>query len=139
VQQDKPRLLATGEAEALCAASAGAAEETEGLPFAVPAGPPDPFGEEPPLARGSRRALAPKLIRRAKGVAGMLDDMLEDIEADGGGPAGSSSKGDSSTEPELALETLSARARMLLYGDVWVPGMVERPRVLMDRRLGGFD
>jgi len=80
--------------------------------FAVPAGAPDVLGDEPPPLRGSRRALAPKLIRRAKGVAGMLEDTLDDMDA--GALAGSSSKGDSSTEPELALDTLSARARIVL-------------------------
>jgi hypothetical protein len=141
VQQDKPRLLLTGEAEALfaevAAPGAGTAEETEGLPFAGPAALPDPPGEPPPL-RVSRKALAPKLMRRAKGVAGMLEDTLDDMDADAGAPPGSSSNGDSSTEAEFALETLSARFLILLYGDVWVPGSVERPKVVIDRRLGGF-
>jgi hypothetical protein len=129
-QQDKPRLFKGGEAEALCAA----ADETEGLPFAFPAtGPPVGEEVEPPL-RASRRALAPKLTRRAKGEVGRLGDLEEEVEA---APAGSSSKGDSSTDPEFALETLSARARILENGEGWVPGIDERPRVVMDRRLGG--
>jgi hypothetical protein len=129
MQQDKPRLFAGGEAEALCAATC----ETDGLPFAVPVTGP-PVGEEvvAPL-RASRRALAPKLTRRVKGEVGRLGDM-EAVEA---GPPGSSSKGDSSTEAEFALETLSARARMFENGEGWAPGMEERPRVVMDRRLGG--
>jgi len=84
--------------------------------FAVLVGAPGLLGEELLPLRGSRRALAPKLMRRAKGVAGMLDDTLEDMEA--GPPEGSSSKGDSSTEPEFALDTLSARALIVVYGDV---------------------
>ena len=62
----------------------------------------------PLLCLTSRRARAPKLNRRAKGVAGLL-------EADGGG---SSSKGLSSTEPELALDRLSVRGRALGNGEV---------------------
>ena len=53
----------------------------------------------------SCRARAPKLNRRAKGVAGLL--FGPDTADDGG----SSSKGLSSTEPELALERLSVRGR----------------------------
>lgn len=118
----------TGEAEALC----DAAEVTEGREIPFPAGPGGPLGEEAPPFRGSSMALAPKLLRLLKGLVGVGDDMLDDM-VDGGG---SSSKGDSSTEPELALDTDSALARMVLYGVVVEPGMVDRPRVVMERRLG---
>jgi hypothetical protein len=74
--------------------AAAVEEETEGLPFAFP----DAEG----LFLTSRRAFAPKLMRRAKGDVGKLvpDVLLE-----------SSSNGLSSTEPELALEMLSPRER----------------------------
>lgn len=90
----------------------------EGLPLGFPT--------LPLLCLTSRSARAPKLSRRAKGVAGLL---LE-LEADG---AGSSSKGLSSTEPELALDRLSVRGRALWKGDVWL-GEPDRPSVVRDRR-----
>jgi hypothetical protein len=76
------------------AEAAAVEEETEGLPFAFP------DAEGPFLT--SRRALAPKLMRRAKGDVGRLvaELLLE-----------SSSNGLSSTEPELALEMLAPRER----------------------------
>jgi hypothetical protein len=80
----------------------------------------------PLLCLTSRSARAPKLRRRAKGVAGLL--LL--LEAEGGG---SSSKGLSSTEPELALERLSVRGRAVWKGEVWL-GEAERPMVVSDRR-----
>lgn len=67
-------------------------------------------------------ARAPKLRRRAKGVAGLL--LAE-------GP-GSSSKGLSSTEPEFALEMLSVRGRAW-KGELWF-GEPDRPMVVSDRR-----
>jgi len=104
--EDKPRPLAVGEKRDL---------STEGLPLGFPM--------FPLLVLTSRRARAPKLRRLANGVLGTL-------EADG---AGSSSKGLSSTEPELALETLSARERTALKGDVWF-GEPDRPMVVRERR-----
>jgi hypothetical protein len=86
-----------------------------GLPFGFPT---------PPLpCLTSRIARAPKLSRRANGVAGLL--LLV------GGPK-SSSKGLSSTEPELALEMLSVRVRgVWRNGDVW-PGEAPRPIVVSE-------
>lgn len=81
------------------------------------------FPTLPLLCLTSRRARAPKLNRRAKGVAGLL-------LADG---AGSSSKGLSSTEPEFALDRLSVRGRAFWKGEVWL-GEAERPMVVRDRR-----
>jgi len=75
-----------------------------------PAGPDGPLGGVTSPFRESSMAFAPKLLRRLKGVFGLGDDMLDDM-ADGGG---SSSNGDSSTDPELALETDSALARIVL-------------------------
>jgi len=100
-----------------------------------PAEPGGPLGEVAPPLRGSSIAFAPKLLRLLKGVTGVDDDMLDDM-ADGGG---SSSNGDSSTDPELALDTDSALARIVLYGEVVAAGIVDRPRVVMERRLGWFD
>lgn len=81
----------------------------------------------PLLCLTSRIARAPKLNRRAKGVAGVLPELA----ADGGG---SSSKGLSSTEPELALDRLSVRGLALVAkGDVWLLDAV-RPMVVSDRR-----
>lgn len=97
----------TGEAEALCEAAAAAEEVTEGREVPFPVEPGGPFGDVDPPPRGSSIAFAPKLRLLLKGVMGLGEDML----ADGGG---SSSKGDSSTEPELALDTDSARARMVV-------------------------
>lgn len=81
------------------------------------------FPTLPLLCLTSRMARAPKLSRRAKGAAGLLD-------AEG---AGSSSKGLSSTEPELALDRLSVRGRADWKGDVWL-GEPERPMVVRDSR-----
>jgi hypothetical protein len=67
-------------------------------------------------------ARAPKLSRRAKGEAGTLEV--------GASP---SSKGDSSTVPELELEKLSPRERAVPKGDVWF-GEPERPTVVSERR-----
>ena len=85
-----------------------------GLPFGFPT---------PPLpCLTSRIARAPKLSRRANGVAGLL--LAE-------GPK-SSSKGLSSTEPELALEMLSVRVRgVWRKGEVW-PGEAPRPIVVSE-------
>lgn len=89
----------------------------EGLPFALPA-------EEPFLA--SRSAFAPKLMRRANGVVGMLE---------AGGL--SSSKGLSSTDPEFALEMLSARGRVVANGMGWLFHMpFDNPTVFTERRRG---
>jgi hypothetical protein len=98
-------------------ARAAVEDETEGLPFAFP------FAVE--LFLTSRRAFAPKLIRLANGDVGTLEPE---------GALESSSKGLSSTEPEFALDTLSPRFRGLTKDGVGAPGMVERPRVVMDRR-----
>lgn len=95
------------------------------VPFAL--APFCPF----PLPRRARAA--PKLILRANGVAGTLAEGLLAL-----GEVLSSSNGDSSTEPEFADEILSARLRMLLKGEVWAPGRVERPRVVIERRRGGW-
>lgn len=89
----------------------------EGLPFGFPT--------FPLLCLTSRRARAPKLSRRAKGVAGLL--LVLDT-----GPAGSSSKGLSSTEPELALDRLSVRCRGLKAPPPL--GEPERPMVVRDSR-----
>jgi hypothetical protein len=89
----------------------------EGLPFGFPT--------FPLLCLTSLRARAPKLRRRAKGVAGLL--LVLDA-----GPAASSSKGLSSTEPELALERLSVRWRGW-KAPPWL-GEPERPTVVSDRR-----
>jgi hypothetical protein len=67
----------------------------------------------------SRIARAPKLIRLANG--------------DVGTGASPSSKGDSSTAPELELEMLSPRERTELKGEVWL-GEPERPTVVSERR-----
>lgn len=117
-QQDKPRLLAVEAA--MDELGGEAAEETEGcLPFA-------PF----PLRLSRSTLAAPKLSLRAKGDCG-IKGLEEDVPD--GGPA-SSSKGLSSTEFEFALEMLSARPLIVPNGEVWAPGRVERPRVVMDRR-----
>jgi hypothetical protein len=88
-EQDKPRpLFAVGGAFAL--------EEMVALPLA---------GPFPVLDLISRIALAPKLIRRANGLVGTLW-------------ASPSSKGDSSTVPELELEMLSPRERTEPKGEV---------------------
>lgn len=79
----------------------------------------------PLLALTSLSARAPKLNRLPNGVVGLLP-----VEAEGGG---SSSKGLSSTEPELTLEILSVRGRAALKGEVWF-GEPERPIVVSDRR-----
>lgn len=86
----------------------------EGLPLEFPT--------LPLLCLTSRMARAPKLRRRAKGVAGLLCDE----------GAGSSSKGLSSTEPELALEMLSVRGRAW-KGELWL-GEAARPIVVRERR-----
>lgn len=92
---------------------------TEGLPFAFPEGEP----AEPDLLLISRIACAPKLTRRANGLAG-LDET--------GGPS-LSSKGDSSSEPLELPEMLCPRDRMLSKGDCCV-GEVPSPAVATDRR-----
>lgn len=90
----------------------------EGLPLVFP--------WFPLLCLTSRIARAPKLKRRAKGVAGMLLAPAEGGEL-------SSSKGLSSTEPELTLDRLSARGRGAVKGVDWfVVG--ERPMVVSERR-----
>jgi hypothetical protein len=89
----------------------------EGLPFGFPT--------FPLLCLTSRMARAPKLSRRAKGVAGLLL-VLE------AGPAGSSSKGLSSTDPELALDRLSVRCRGLKAVG-WL-GEAPSPTVVRDSR-----
>lgn len=86
----------------------------EGLPLEFPT--------LPLLCLTSRMARAPKLRRRAKGVAGLL-------LAEG---AGSSSKGLSSTEPEFALEMLSVRVRA--WKGELCPGEADRPMVVKERR-----
>jgi len=90
----------------------------EGLPLGFPT--------LPLLCLTSRIARAPKLNRRAKGVAGLLFGL--DAEA-----GGSSSKGLSSTEPEFALDRLSVRGRAVWKGEDWL-GEAERPMVVRDRR-----
>lgn len=87
--------------------------EGRGLPF--------PFPLTLPVLT-SRRARAPKLRRRPKGVVGTLEL--------GASP---SSKGLSSTEPEFALEVLSVRGRPGVKGEVWF-GEPERPTVVRERR-----
>ena len=86
----------------------------EGLPLEFPT--------LPLLCLTSRMARAPKLSRRAKGVAGLL------LAAG----VASSSKGLSSTEPELTLERLSVRGRGW-KGELWL-GEPDRPSVVMERR-----
>jgi hypothetical protein len=87
--------------------------ETEGLPLAFVL---------PVLDLISRMARAPKLSRRAKGEAGMLDV--------GASP---SSKGDSSTVPEFELDMLSVRGRPGVKGDVAFCEP-DKPTVVRDRR-----
>ncbi|KAI9814088.1 MAG: hypothetical protein M1832_005976 [Thelocarpon impressellum] len=81
-------------------------------------------------ARTSRRARAPKLMRRAKGVVG--------TEADVGAAPSPSSMTFSSTAggPEPALDMLSRReaAEPGPKGEVWVGEVPERPSVVMDMR-----
>ena len=89
--------------------------ETEGLGLPLPVPLPLPV-------LTSRRARAPKLRRRAKGVAGTLEL--------GASP---SSNGLSSTEPEFALERLSVRGRAGVKGEFWF-GEPERPTVVSERR-----
>jgi hypothetical protein len=107
------------------------AKSKPSFPLALPAedGPPSRPAEVGPRPPPRARA-APKLIRR-KGVWGTLLEL-----GALGDEAGSSSKGDSSTEPELAEETDSARLRMLPNGDDCAPGRVLRPRVVIERRRG---
>jgi len=109
--EDKPRpcLFAVGGVLVL---------ETEGrgLPF------PEPPPTLPVLT--SRRARAPKLSRRPKGVGGTLELPL--------GPS-LSSNGLSSTEPEFALEMLSVRGRPGEKGELWF-GEPDRPMVVRERR-----
>lgn len=83
LKEDKPRPLAVGEEKATLS--------TEDLPLGFPL---------PLLVLTSRKARAPKLRRRANGLAGTL--------VAGASP---SSKGLSSTDAELALEMLSVRER----------------------------
>jgi len=64
-------------------------------------------------------ARAPKLKRRANGDVGTL--------------ASPSSKGDSSTVPELELEMLSPRERIEPKGEVGL-GEPDRPTVVSERR-----
>lgn len=71
----------------------------------------------------SRRARAPKLMRLAKGVVGWLGREEEGESV--------SSKGLSSTDAEVAVETLSDRLR--LKADC-CGGEPDMPRVLSDRR-----
>jgi hypothetical protein len=93
----------------------------EGLPFGLPT------LTLPLPCLTSRSARAPKLTRRAKGVAGLLPGA--DVEG-----AQSSSNGLSSTEPELTLDRLSVRVRgTCMKGEVW-PGEAERPMVVSDSR-----
>ena len=101
VNDDRPRPLVVGE-EA----------RVEALPLALPL---------PALT--SRKARAPKLIRRPKGVMGEVT-------------ASPSSMAFSSTpmEPELELETLSLRERPLPKGDDWVGELPESPSVDTDIR-----
>ena len=101
--EDKPRPLTAGE-------DAGF---VEALPLRLPL---------PALT--SLRALAPKLIRRANGVAGVLA-----VLASPSSIALSSIPG----EPELVLETLSWRPLKLPNGEVWV-GEPDKPNVEMDIR-----
>ena len=107
--EDRPRPRPVGGEEALW---------MEGLPFGFPT--------LPLLCLTSRSARAPKLNRRAKGVAGLL--LVADVER-----LYSSSKGLSSTEPELTLEMLSVRVRGFWNGEVW-PGAAERPIVVSESR-----
>ena len=90
--------------------------ETEGLGLPLPVPLPLPV-------LTSRSARAPKLRRRANGVAGTLEL--------GASP---SSNGLSSTEPEFALERLSVRGRAAgVKGEFWF-GEPERPTVVRERR-----
>lgn len=105
--EDEPRPLAVG----------GAALSVGALPLAFPA--------FPVLALMFCIARAPKLRRRPKGFGFPL--------AEGWGA--SSSKGLSSTEPEVALLTLSRRPPLrLLKGEVWFGEVADRPTVVRERR-----
>ena len=90
----------------------------EGLPLEFP--------WFPLLCLTSRNARAPKLSLRAKGVAGLL--LVPGVTG-----TLSSSKGLSSTEPELALDKLSVRGRAFWKGGAWVDE-AERPMVVSDKR-----
>ena len=116
IEEDKPRpcfLDAVGGVVLLLLPLAFIETEGLGLPF--------PFPLPLPVLT-SRRARAPKLSRRAKGVAGTLELV-----------ASPSSNGFSSTEPEFALERLSVRGRAGEKGEDWL-GEPERPMVVRERR-----
>ena len=133
--RDRPRPLASREEIVpLCAAlllvplevAGGDLPFCPGLPFPPPPPPPPPFPNE--LVRISRRARAPKLVRRAKGVVGGLPPLF-------GSRAGPSSSAiaDSLTLPLSAEPMLPRRPRKELNGEVWL-GMPERPSVVKERR-----
>jgi hypothetical protein len=98
VETDEATAAAAAEAGLEVLVGADVVEETEALPLGFP------LAED----RMSRIAFAPKLIRRAKGDVGTLEV---------GSAPGSSSKGDSSTDPLLADETDSARVRAVPNGE----------------------
>ena len=87
-----------------------------------------PLALFPLPVRTSRSALAPKLIRRANGVAGV----------EGGAEPSPSSMTFSSKvgepEREPVLDMLSRRVTPEPNGEVWVGDEPERPRVVMDIR-----
>lgn len=96
--------------------NAGVAEYLPLIPMPVPAAP----------VRTSRRARAPKLIRRARGVVGAVTD----------NPSPSSSMTLSSIAVPLvpALETLPRLEASAVKGEVWVGEVPDRPSVEMDTR-----
>lgn len=84
-------------------------------------------GLEPPGARMERMALAPKLIRRAKGVVGAVRFEVS-----------SSSMAFSSMESELLVEMLPRRMPPKApVADAGAGGPPERPRVVTERRRRG--
>lgn len=115
--KDKPRPLAVGDATLLLVVVVELLLSVGGLPL---------FATFPVLALISRMARAPKLRRRPNVGVGLP-------AADGVGA--SSSKGLSSTEPEVALLTLSRRPLLMLpKGEVWLGEVAERPTVVRERR-----
>ena len=78
--------------------------------------------------RTSRKALAPKLMRRANAVLGVV------AGAEASASPSSMTLSSSAVEPEPALEALSRRAGAVPKGEVCVGDDPERPRVVMDMR-----
>ena len=127
--RDKPRPLASREEVVpFCAAFFDAGGDL--VPFCPGLPPPPP--PPPPLCpnefpRMSLNAFAPKLVRLANGVAGVLPLFGSRV-----GPS-SSAMADSSILPLLAEPMLSGRPRIELKGEAPL-GEPERPRVVKERR-----